>query len=333
MNMELEFPGDRLEAEVRSRRNISDMERWASIAAGAALAIYGLSRRRKSGWILTFLGGWLVQRGASAHCYTYDLLGVSTAQSGNDTRRALGGRAAGPLPGQPVAVVGRLVLQDEAALLRLRRLPATRLRRGAAMHRLRGARVAEALPEDAIEITVLIVGLPDHDEIPVCRRRDRRVPLIVHGEGVDLKLAADGSRRAVELSPDDAPVASVGAGPYHDEVAHRVGCDLGAEVVVGSATHLKLAGERRPATVEAPTANLLAHRLPHGDESPCPVGRDAERGVARRRIRVDLELASLRHPGTVDPAPEDASIRVPDHHELPGGMRRHLEGAPEALVP
>jgi uncharacterized membrane protein len=93
MNMELEFPGDRLEAEVRSRRNISDMERWASIAAGAALAIYGLSRRRKSGWILAFLGGWLVQRGASAHCYTYDLLGVSTAQSGNDTRRALGGRA------------------------------------------------------------------------------------------------------------------------------------------------------------------------------------------------------------------------------------------------
>jgi uncharacterized membrane protein len=93
MNMELEFPGDRREAEVRSRRNISDAERWVSMAAGSALALYGLSRRSRSGWILALFGGWLVQRGASAHCYTYDLLGICTAESGTDTRRALGGRA------------------------------------------------------------------------------------------------------------------------------------------------------------------------------------------------------------------------------------------------
>ncbi len=93
MNMELEFPGDRREAEIRGRRNISDAERWASIAAGTAMALYGLARRKPAGWVLAGFGAWLVQRGTSAHCYTYDLLGISTAESASDTRRALGGRA------------------------------------------------------------------------------------------------------------------------------------------------------------------------------------------------------------------------------------------------
>ena len=61
-------------------RNISDAERWGSIAAGAALTLYGLSRLRRNGWMLAAFGVLLFRRGASGHCHTYDLLGVSTAE-------------------------------------------------------------------------------------------------------------------------------------------------------------------------------------------------------------------------------------------------------------
>ena len=91
--MELEFPGDADEARVRSRRNMSDVERWLSIAAGTGLALYGLSRRKSAGWFLAAMGGMLLQRGASGHCHTYEALGINTAGTGEDTRRALGGSA------------------------------------------------------------------------------------------------------------------------------------------------------------------------------------------------------------------------------------------------
>ncbi|HEU4935114.1 MAG TPA: SRPBCC family protein [Vicinamibacterales bacterium] len=92
--MELEFPQDVKEARVRAGRNISDAERWLSIAAGMGLAAYGLTRRRgASGWMLAAFGGLLVRRGASGHCDTYELFGINTAGTGQDTRRALGGSA------------------------------------------------------------------------------------------------------------------------------------------------------------------------------------------------------------------------------------------------
>ena len=92
--MELEFPQDVNEARVRTGRNISDVERWLSIAAGVGLATYGLTRRRGAGaWMLAAFGGLLVRRGASGHCDTYELLGINTAGTGQDTRRALGGSA------------------------------------------------------------------------------------------------------------------------------------------------------------------------------------------------------------------------------------------------
>ena len=91
--MELEFPPDATEERVRSGRNISDVERWLSMAAGTGLALYGLSRRKTAGWVLTALGGMLLQRGATGHCHTYEALGVNTAGTGEDTRRALGGSA------------------------------------------------------------------------------------------------------------------------------------------------------------------------------------------------------------------------------------------------
>jgi uncharacterized membrane protein len=91
--MELEFPADPEDARVRSRRNISDVERWLSAIAGTALTAYGLSRRRSSRWALTALGAMLVQRGATGHCHTYEAFGINTAGTGEDTRRALRGQA------------------------------------------------------------------------------------------------------------------------------------------------------------------------------------------------------------------------------------------------
>ena len=58
---------------------MSDADRWGSQLLGAAMTIYGLSRWRRGGWVLAGFGLLLVRRGVSGHCYTYDLLGVSTA--------------------------------------------------------------------------------------------------------------------------------------------------------------------------------------------------------------------------------------------------------------
>jgi len=88
--MELEFPGDVQDRLVHERRNISDVERWLSIGAGVGLTAYGLVKRR---WMLAGFGGLLIRRGASGHCDTYELFGINTAGTGQDTRRALGGSA------------------------------------------------------------------------------------------------------------------------------------------------------------------------------------------------------------------------------------------------
>jgi uncharacterized membrane protein len=60
--------------------NINDRERWGSMVGGAALTLYGLSRLRRRGWILAAFGVLLFRRGATGHCQTYDLLGLSTAR-------------------------------------------------------------------------------------------------------------------------------------------------------------------------------------------------------------------------------------------------------------
>jgi uncharacterized membrane protein len=91
--LELQFPEDARETRVRQGRNISDAERWISMAAGAGLAAYGLTRRNTSGLVIAGLGALLVRRGASGHCETYQMLGLNTAGTGEDTRQALGGPA------------------------------------------------------------------------------------------------------------------------------------------------------------------------------------------------------------------------------------------------
>ena len=91
--MELQFPDDVRDARGASGRNISEMERWVSMGAGAMIAAYGLSKGRASGLTMAGLGALLFRRGMTAHCDVYQALGLTTAGSGADTRRALGGPA------------------------------------------------------------------------------------------------------------------------------------------------------------------------------------------------------------------------------------------------
>ena len=91
MNMELTFPDDARDRRARSDRNLSDFERWASIAAGAGLAAYGLSRLKSNGWLYAGIGALLVRRGVTAHCDLYDVIGVNTVGVADDTRAALRG--------------------------------------------------------------------------------------------------------------------------------------------------------------------------------------------------------------------------------------------------
>ena len=91
MNLELTWPGDADDARAHSDRNLSEFERWASIAAGTGLAVYGLTRLKRSGWMYAAIGGMLLRRGASAHCDVYEALGMNTSVDPGDTRAALRG--------------------------------------------------------------------------------------------------------------------------------------------------------------------------------------------------------------------------------------------------
>lgn len=60
--------------------NVGQTERWISMAAGTALAIYGLTRDSLSGKAaLSLAGGYLFYRGQTGHCAMYQAMGVNTA--------------------------------------------------------------------------------------------------------------------------------------------------------------------------------------------------------------------------------------------------------------
>lgn len=67
-----------------SNVNVGQTERWASALAGGALAIYGLTRRTWGGVVLALVGGTLIHRGSTGHCYMFDALGVNTAGTASD---------------------------------------------------------------------------------------------------------------------------------------------------------------------------------------------------------------------------------------------------------
>jgi len=65
-------------AAVTTDRNVSPLERWASVLAGGALGLYGLTRGTCREPVLALLGGGLLHRGLTGHSYVYGALGVNT---------------------------------------------------------------------------------------------------------------------------------------------------------------------------------------------------------------------------------------------------------------
>lgn len=84
--MALAITGPRRVPRTRARHdNVGSAERWISVLAGSALAIYGLDRRDRGGAALALLGAALVHRGATARCPIYASLSLSTAGDADDT--------------------------------------------------------------------------------------------------------------------------------------------------------------------------------------------------------------------------------------------------------
>ena len=86
------------------RINVGRTERWLSVIAGGALALYALKRRTPAGGAAALTGSVLLHRGATGHCHLYQALGVNRAgrhagelgtgvmaDRGSDTRARLGG--------------------------------------------------------------------------------------------------------------------------------------------------------------------------------------------------------------------------------------------------
>src|SRR5688500_17636004 len=72
---------------MRNERNVNDPERWVSVVFGSTLTAYGLKKRSIGGFILSAIGGAMVWRGATGHCFIYDGLGVTSVRDGNDDGR------------------------------------------------------------------------------------------------------------------------------------------------------------------------------------------------------------------------------------------------------
>lgn len=58
--------------------NVGQTERLISMVGGGLLALYGLGRRGLSGVGLALLGGEMLRRGITGHCYLYQALDIST---------------------------------------------------------------------------------------------------------------------------------------------------------------------------------------------------------------------------------------------------------------
>jgi uncharacterized membrane protein len=76
------LPGSASPAPVADRpmawKNVNDDERLLSFLAGGALLGIGAAKRGWLGVGLAAIGGSLIYRAATGHCYTYEALGVST---------------------------------------------------------------------------------------------------------------------------------------------------------------------------------------------------------------------------------------------------------------
>ena len=66
--------------------NVGTTERWISLIGGSALVIFAATRDIRSrhisipGVVMTMVGGDLIYRGATRHCYVYQASGINTAE-------------------------------------------------------------------------------------------------------------------------------------------------------------------------------------------------------------------------------------------------------------
>jgi uncharacterized membrane protein len=63
----------------RQSVNVGEIERWTSVLGGGLLAATGLARGGVLGLVAAGLGGSLIYRGMTGHCYLYQSLGVNTS--------------------------------------------------------------------------------------------------------------------------------------------------------------------------------------------------------------------------------------------------------------
>src|SRR5881628_3452836 len=105
--------GARLTANGGVSTNVGQVERAISVAAGAALAAFGLRKRGASGIALALLGAELTRRGATGHCMLYDALGVDTRRE-VDHRDDVTSRAA-TVNARKAIKVERSLLVDRSA--------------------------------------------------------------------------------------------------------------------------------------------------------------------------------------------------------------------------
>ncbi|MFN2513319.1 MAG: SRPBCC family protein [Pyrinomonadaceae bacterium] len=79
MSTAAEFSSDTNSPTNKRSVNVGSYERWASAIGGGALTAYGLTRRSRSGLLLSVLGAGMLYRGTTGHCNVYEALGVDTA--------------------------------------------------------------------------------------------------------------------------------------------------------------------------------------------------------------------------------------------------------------
>ncbi len=65
--------------------NVTMAERAGSLGLGAALVIFGLSRRSLGSGLLALAGAGLLARGATGHCALYEKLGINSRQLNTQT--------------------------------------------------------------------------------------------------------------------------------------------------------------------------------------------------------------------------------------------------------
>ena len=85
----LDFQESEQQQDQPRRINVGENERAVSVAAGAILALQGLSRGSLVGLLTAGVGGMFIYRGISGHCGLYEKMGIDTAHDGRTAMQKL----------------------------------------------------------------------------------------------------------------------------------------------------------------------------------------------------------------------------------------------------